>query len=67
MDSLTHIVTGAAIGELMLGKRAGNRAMLWGAIAGSFPDIDAAFAPFYSSVVDELVYHRGFTHSILFL
>ena len=66
MDSVTHIVTGAALGELLLGKKAGNKALLWGAIAGSFPDIDAAFAPFYDSVVDELVYHRGFTHSIIF-
>lgn len=66
MDSVTHIVTGAAIGELMLGKKVGNKALFWGALAGSLPDIDAAFTPFFTSVVDELVYHRGFSHSLIF-
>jgi inner membrane protein len=66
VDSLTHIVAGAAIAELMIGKKAGNRALFWGALAGSAPDIDAAFVPFYNTVVDEMVYHRGFTHSIVF-
>jgi inner membrane protein len=40
MDSLTHIVTGACIGELFLGKQLGKKAMLWGAITQSLPDID---------------------------
>ena len=31
MDSLTHLVLGAAIGELVLGKKIGNRALIWGA------------------------------------
>ena len=30
MDSLTQIILGAAVGEVCLGKRIGNRAMLWG-------------------------------------
>lgn len=66
MDSVTHIVTGAAIGELLLGRKVGNKALFWGALAGSLPDIDAAFTPFFNSVVDELVYHRGFSHSLIF-
>ncbi|MEO0878023.1 MAG: metal-dependent hydrolase, partial [Bacteroidota bacterium] len=40
MDSLTQITLGAAVGEVVLGKKAGNRAMVWGAIAGTFPDLD---------------------------
>jgi inner membrane protein len=33
MDSLTHIVAGACIGEIALGKKIGRKAMLWGALA----------------------------------
>ena len=40
MDSLSQITLGAAVGELLLGKKIGNRAMLWGAIAGTVPDLD---------------------------
>ena len=40
MDSLTHIVLGAAIGELMAGRKLGKKALLIGAIANSLPDID---------------------------
>ncbi|WP_020537210.1 metal-dependent hydrolase [Lewinella cohaerens] len=65
MDSLTQITLGAAVGEVVLGKKAGNRAMLWGAIAGTFPDLDI-FANFVTDQVSALAYHRAFTHSILF-
>ena len=50
MDSLTHIVAGAAIGEALLGKKIGKKAMLWGAIAGSAPDIDAVTNFFVSDI-----------------
>ena len=40
MDSLTQIVLGAAVGEVALGKKVGNKAMLYGAIAGTIPDLD---------------------------
>ncbi len=63
MDSLTHIVLGAAIGEALLGKEAGKKAMLWGAIAASAPDIDAVLS-FFVSDIDSLVLHRGITHSL---
>jgi inner membrane protein len=65
MDSLTQITLGAAVGEVVLGKKAGNRAMLWGAIAGTFPDLDI-LANFVTDQVSALAYHRAFTHSILF-
>ena len=63
MDTLTHIVVGAAVGELILGKRVGKKAMLWGALAGNGPDVDALMN-FFVSEVDSLVLHRGITHSI---
>ncbi|MFT6210598.1 MAG: inner membrane protein, partial [Bacteroidia bacterium] len=33
MDSLTQIVLGAAVAEAALGKKIGNKALLWGGIA----------------------------------
>jgi inner membrane protein len=38
MDSLTQIILGAACGEAVLGKKIGNRALLFGAIGGTIPD-----------------------------
>ncbi|RMF03905.1 MAG: metal-dependent hydrolase, partial [Bacteroidetes bacterium] len=65
MDSLTQITLGAAVGELVLGKRAGNRAMVWGAIGGTLPDLDI-FANLVTDPVSALAYHRAFTHSFTF-
>lgn len=65
MDSLTQITLGAAVGEVVLGKRAGNRAMLWGAIAGTIPDLDV-FANAVTDEISALAYHRAFTHSLAF-
>jgi inner membrane protein len=65
MDSLTHIAIGACIGDLFLGKKIGKRAMIYGAIAASLPDIDF-IASFWLSTTADLLAHRGFTHSFLF-
>ena len=65
MDSLTQIVLGAAVGEVVLGKKIGNKAMLYGAIAGTIPDLDV-FASHFTDTVTALSIHRGFTHSIVF-
>ena len=65
MDSLTQITLGAAVGEIVLGKRIGNRALLWGAVGGTIPDLDI-LANFVLSEIDALAFHRGFTHSIAF-
>lgn len=65
MDSVTHIVLGACIGELILDKQAGRKAILWGALAQSVPDIDF-IAGMWMPVSTELLAHRGFTHSFLF-
>ncbi|ADV49295.1 Protein of unknown function DUF457, transmembrane [Cellulophaga algicola DSM 14237] len=65
MDSLTQIVLGAAVGEAVLGKKVGNKAMLFGAIAGTIPDLDV-FARFLTDPVSAIEWHRGFSHSILF-
>ncbi len=65
MDSLTQIVLGAAVGEAVLGKKVGNKAILWGAIAGTIPDLDVLTKLFVDNVTANEV-HRGFSHSILF-
>ncbi len=65
MDSLTQIVLGAAVGEAVLGKKVGNKAMLYGAIAGTIPDLDVFYGRFFDTVT-ALEIHRGFTHSIFF-
>jgi inner membrane protein len=65
MDSLTHIAIGACIGDLFLGRIIGRKAMLYGAIAASLPDVDF-IASFWNNTADDLMIHRGFTHSFLF-
>ena len=65
MDSLTQIVLGAAVGEATLGRKIGNRAMVWGGIAGTLPDLDV-LANAVSDPMSALVYHRAFTHSLPF-
>ncbi|MDC8001716.1 metal-dependent hydrolase [Aequorivita todarodis] len=65
MDSVTQIVLGAAVGEAVLGKKIGNKAMALGAIAGTIPDLDVLSSHF-TDTVTALEIHRGFTHSIVF-
>ena len=64
MDSLSQIVLGAATGELAAGKRLGNKAMLWGAIGGTIPDLDVLFR--FEDPIRQLAFHRGFSHSLMF-
>ena len=67
MDSLTQIVLGAACGEAILGKKIGNKALLFGAIGGTIPDLDVFIGRFlYSNEIQAMAFHRGFMHSILF-
>ena len=53
------------MGEAFAGKTVGKKAMLWGIMAQSIPDIDFV-AAFWLNTSDNLLAHRGFTHSILF-
>ncbi|MBK9193574.1 MAG: metal-dependent hydrolase [Flavobacteriales bacterium] len=65
MDSLTQIVLGAACGEVVLGRKVGNKAILWGAIAGTIPDLDVLARSIFDPLrANEL--HRGITHSLFF-
>ena len=66
MDSLTHIAVGACLGEAMAGKVLGRKAMLWGILLHSLPDIDF-MGGLWLSDTENLLAHRGITHSLLFL
>ena len=65
MDSVTQIALGAAVGEAVLGRKIGNKAMLWGAVIGTLPDLDV-FVPL-GDVVKDFTYHRSATHSLFML
>ncbi|MBN2433057.1 MAG: metal-dependent hydrolase [Acidobacteria bacterium] len=65
MDTLTQMTLGAGVGELILGRKVGNKALLWGAVAGLIPDLDV-LAGVFMSPVDRFVFHRTVSHSILF-
>ncbi len=65
MDSLTQLTFGAACGEAILGKKVGRKALFWGAVLGTLPDLDV-FIPL-GGPVNDFVYHRGFSHSLILL
>ncbi|TXE11593.1 metal-dependent hydrolase [Seonamhaeicola algicola] len=65
MDSLTQIVLGAAVGEAVLGKKIGNKALFYGAIGGTIPDLDVLIGNF-TDTITAIELHRGFSHSIVF-
>ncbi|RFA29834.1 hypothetical protein CAI21_08335 [Alkalilimnicola ehrlichii] len=66
MDSLSHILLGGAIGNAVLGRRIGNKAILWGAAISLVPDIDVPIGAMMSDL-NALTFHRGITHSLLFI
>ena len=65
MDSVTQMLLGSAVGEAVLGRKIGNRAILWGAVAGTLPDLDV-FVPL-GDVVSDFTYHRSASHSLFLL
>lgn len=65
MDLVTQAALGAAVGEATLGRKVGNKAVLWGTVAGLIPDGDVLVGKLYDPVTANLI-HRGFSHSILF-
>jgi inner membrane protein len=65
MDSITQLALGAAVGEATAGRQVGRRALLWGALCGTLPDLDV-FVPFGDAVRD-FTYHRSASHSLIVL
>lgn len=65
MDTITHVALGACLGELLATKQIGKKALLFGALAQSVPDIDFILS-FWLEPTANVLAHRGFTHSFLF-
>jgi inner membrane protein len=65
LDSLTQLAFGAAWGEAVLGQKVGRKALLWGALLGTLPDLDVLIP--LDGPVDSFVSHRGFSHSMFLL
>jgi inner membrane protein len=65
MDSLTHIVLGAAVGTAVLGRKAGPRAALWGAVCATLPDLDVLIP--HGNPVRDFTLHRAESHSLFWL
>ena len=65
MDSVTQVLLGAAVGEAVAGRKLGNKAVLWGAISGTIPDLDV-IGRYFLGTVEALDFHRGISHSIPF-
>ena len=66
MDSLTHIALGAAIGAAVMGRRTAVwKAAVWGAVAGTLPDLDVFID--HGDAIRNMVLHRAETHSLFWL
>ncbi|MBN1557109.1 MAG: metal-dependent hydrolase [Lentisphaerae bacterium] len=65
MDSLTQATLGAAVGHACWNRQLGRRALLWGAVLGTLPDLDVVLYPVLDDV-QRLYWHRGESHSIGF-
>ncbi|MDA7088331.1 metal-dependent hydrolase [Pseudomonas sp. SA3-5] len=65
MDSITQAVLGATIQGAMLGRWQGRKALLYGAVLGTLPDLDVVID--YGDAVAQMTYHRGFSHSLIVL
>ncbi len=68
MDALTHVVIGASVAQLPLGKSKSGMSFkqkaLIGCVAALFPDIDYLFFPL--NPLEFLAYwHRSWTHSVV--
>ena len=65
MDSITQAVLGASIQGALLGRWQGRKALLYGAMLGTLPDLDVLID--YGDAVADMTYHRGFSHSLFVL
>jgi inner membrane protein len=52
------------VAEAGLGRTLGRKAILWGLLFGTLPDLDILAYPFLD-VPDQLYWHRGLSHSLL--
>jgi len=65
MDSVTQAVLGAGIQAALLGRSQGRKALVYGALLGTLPDLDVVIS--HADPVSTMTYHRGFSHSLFVL
>ncbi len=65
MDSVSQFALGAAIGEAVLGRSLGRKAILLGGLIGTLPDMDVLVH--YADAVESFTYHRSWSHSLITL
>ncbi len=66
MDSLTQIALGSAVGVAVMGRRTAVwKAALWGAVAGTLPDLDAFID--HGDAILNMTRHRAESHAPLLL
>lgn len=65
MDSISQLVLGAAVGGAVLGDRAGAKALLWGGLIATLPDLDVLVP--LGDAVSRFTYHRSASHSLFVL
>ena len=65
MDPVTHVALGAVVAHTAARRTLGTRVLVVGAVAGALPDIDT-FLSLSGDYFDELMLHRGITHSLFF-
>ena len=65
MDPFSQAALGAVVGQAAGHARLGYRAAAVGALAGALPDVDVLFS-LTGDYFDQLVSHRGITHSLFF-
>ena len=66
MDSLSQIALGAAVGVAVMGRRTAVwKAALWGAVAGTLPDLDVFID--HGDPIRNMVLHRAETHAPFWL
>ncbi len=66
MDSLTQIALGSAVAVATMGRRTAVwKSALWGAVAGTLPDLDALID--HGDAVLNMVLHRGESHALFYL
>lgn len=66
MDSVSQFVLGSAVGLAVMGRRTARwKAVLWGGIAGTLPDLDVLID--FGDPVRNMTYHRGVSHAVFYL
>ncbi|QCB47199.1 metal-dependent hydrolase [Hydrogenophaga sp. PAMC20947] len=66
MDSLTQMALGAAVSVAVMGRRTAVwKAAVWGAVAGTLPDLDVVID--HGNPVLNMVRHRAESHSLFYL